>query len=488
MAGKPFIAKTVCDGQHYVYDVNSNHILNVDETVYLAMDYWGVSTLREAERALRPTPAGEVRRAWREIREHAGRGLFSSSRPEGISYGVSPADTRELLKSKMEHLVLNVTERCNQRCGYCVYSSSYKYRRSHSERMMQREVAFKAVDLFLNHSRQSETVRIGFYGGEPLLNFPLIEEVVSYVKSKEPAERLRFNLTTNLTLLTGSMLEFFVANDVSLLVSLDGPEEIHDRYRVFAGGNGTHAVVMRNLRKIRDTAPEYYSKKIRFSAVLAPPSQITKLHDFVQENELLKDAGHAVGDVDDRETTFLNRFTREERTIPDYQQLVERYVQRVTETGEAGDQFLQEVVGRKMLRFYRREIGIQMRSYEHPNGVCMPGLRRLLVSVDGKFHICEKINESLSIGDVEHGLDFDRIDSIIREYAKKSSPSCRECWAIRLCSLCYIHATTDRLDFEKKAERCEGHRNSLLAAMGLYCRILKKNPTALDYMKDYAVS
>lgn len=488
MAGKPFIQKIFCDGQHYVYDVNSNHILNVDEVVYLVIDYWGTSTLREAERALSPIPAAEVRRAWREIREHAKRGLFSSSRPEGISYGISSADTRKLLKSKMEHLVLNVTESCNQRCGYCVYSSSYTYRRSHSERMMQREVAFKAVDLFLNHSRQREIVRMGFYGGEPLLNFSLIEEVVSYLKSKEPAERLLFNLTTNLTLLTDSMLEFFITNNVSLLVSLDGPEQIHDRYRVFTGGNGTHGVVMRNLKKIRDTAPEYYSKKVSFSAVLAPPCHITKLHDFIQENELLRHASYAVGDVNNRETTFLNRFTREEQIIPDYQKLVERYVKSVTETGEAGDLFLQEVVGRMMLRLFRREIGIQMRRYEHPNGVCMPGLRRLLVSVDGKFHICEKINESLSIGDVRHGLDFDRIDSIIRQYAEKSSLSCRECWAIRLCSLCYVHSTTDRLDFEKKAERCEGHRNSLLAAMELYCRILKINPKALDYMKEYKVS
>jgi uncharacterized protein len=151
-------------------------------------------------------------------------------------------------------------------------------------------------------------------------------------------------------------------------------------------------------------------------------------------------------------------------------------------------QFLQNVVGRAMLRLYKRDIGYRMPRYEHPNGVCVPGLRRVLVSVDGTFHICEKINESLSIGNVENGLDFAKIEYIMREFVEKSSPQCRKCWAVRLCSLCYIHATTDQLDFKMKEERCESHRKALLNVLGLYCRILEANPTALDYMKDFTLS
>jgi uncharacterized protein len=129
-----------------------------------------------------------------------------------------------------------------------------------------------------------------------------------------------------------------------------------------------------------------------------------------------------------------------------------------------------------------------MHRYEHPNGVCVPGLRRVLVSVDGNFHICEKINESLPIGNVEDGLDMKQIELIMDEFVKKSSPRCRECWAIRLCSLCFIHAATDQLDFEKKENHCKVHKQVLLHNMKLYCRVLDTNPNALDYMHDIVLS
>ena len=102
--------------------------------------------------------------------------------------------------------------------------------------------------------------------------------------------------------------------------------------------------------------------------------------------------------------------------------------------------------------------------------------------------MCEKINEGLSIGNVEEGLDMRQIESIMDDFVERSSPRCKECWAIRLCSLCFIHTATDRLDFEKKEHHCRVHKEVLLHNLKLYCRILEANSNALDYMQDIVVS
>jgi uncharacterized protein len=488
MAEKPFIVKFTSGDQHYIYDVNSNHIVNVDEAVFSVIDYWKASSLRVAQQELSATPRDQVRRAWREIGEFARRGFFSSFRPRGIRFGTTFPYIRKLLDTSLEQIVLCVTEKCNLRCAYCVYSGNYTYRRAHSQREMSRDVAFKAVDYFLQHSSESKGIAVGFYGGEPFLNFALMEAVIQYARAKEPGDRLRLNLTTNLTILSEPMLQFMVANNVGMLVSLDGAQNVHDRYRVFQNGKGSHDQVMRNLQRIYEYDREYFDRKVTFNMVLAPPCRVTKLHDFINETELLKKAHFTADDVDDRETGILQRFPKNDRIITDYGELENRFTEQVTRHGQMGSSFLQTIVGGGLLKIYKRQIGYKTPRYEHPNGVCVPGLRRILVSVDGTFHICEKINESLPIGNVEDGLDFKRIQSIMQEFVDKSSPQCRNCWAVRLCSMCYIHAATDRLDFKKKEEHCEVHRKALLHNLKLYCRILEENPTALDYMESIVVS
>jgi uncharacterized protein len=489
MADGPFIAKFECGGNYYIYDVNSNHILNVDKAVYSAIDYWKLCSLRGAQEKLRENHAGnEIRKAWRQIGGFAKRGFFSSSRPRGVAYAKPFAQIRKQLNSSLAQIVLNITEDCNLRCAYCVYSGKYKYRREHSLREMPRSVAFKAVDFFLQHSKASEEATIGFYGGEPFLNFKLIEDIVAYVEGKDGDNRIRFNLTTNGTILTDRILDFIVAHNVRMLVSLDGPQEVHDRHRVFKSGKGSFETVMKNLERICRHNPEYFERQVSFSTVLGPPREMAKIHDFISETELLKKARFSAGDIDNRETDVFKQFSKEDLKSSDYPAMEKLFTERVTGGGEAGSSFLQSLVGQGLLKIYKRDIGHKMRRYEHPNGVCVPGLRRIFVSTEGNFYICEKVNEGLSIGNAEDGLDLRKIESIMEDYAKRSSPRCRECWAIRLCSLCFIHVVTDKLDFENKEDCCRVHKEALLHNLKLYCGILQANPNALEYMRNIVLS
>ena len=149
---------------------------------------------------------------------------------------------------------------------------------------MSWDIAKKAVDFYFAHSKESERegYSIGFYGGEPLLNFSVIKKVIEYVKDKYPqkAKDTIFTISTNLTLLTYEHIKFFIKHNVHLAVSLDGPEKIHNRYRVFKSGKGSYKKVMENLEKFRNYNKEYYNNHIVFNVVLSPPIEFMKVHEF----------------------------------------------------------------------------------------------------------------------------------------------------------------------------------------------------------------
>ncbi|MFZ3070522.1 MAG: radical SAM protein [Anaerolineaceae bacterium] len=109
------------------------------------------------------------------------------------------------------------------------------------------KVAKRALDFLWEHSIDSGEVNVGFYGGEPLLEFPLIQKVVGYSKYLFWGKQLTFSITTNGTLLNPEIILFFQEHNFSLGISLDGPKEINDRNRVFANGKGTFDSVLHNI-------------------------------------------------------------------------------------------------------------------------------------------------------------------------------------------------------------------------------------------------
>ena len=118
----------------------------------------------------------------------------------------------------MEQLVLQVTKDCNLRCTYCIYSGRFRTR-THSREYMTEEVALRAVDYFFQRSWNTERVTIGFYGGEPLLNYRLIKQIISYVESHYAEKRTVFSMTTNLTKLSEAVARYVIDHEVRLHVS-----------------------------------------------------------------------------------------------------------------------------------------------------------------------------------------------------------------------------------------------------------------------------
>jgi len=167
-------------------------------------------------------------------------------RVEGIDY--RPIFETNSLKQKkdekIENLVFNVTESCNFNCSYCIFSGNYLEERNHNSSKMDFETAKKGIDSLINKTKNP--LLISFYGGEPLNNIGLIEEIIKYVEGDYPNKIYAFSMTSNFYN-ADKYLKEIVNNEIHINISLDGPKEIHDKYRKTMNGRRTWDKIIRNL-------------------------------------------------------------------------------------------------------------------------------------------------------------------------------------------------------------------------------------------------
>jgi len=168
-----------------------------------------------------------------------------------------------LLPAGLETLYLLVTDTCNLRCRYCFINNNMPCEYSHSS--MSWETAKEAVDMFFANISRNPSVfddfvkMIIFYGGEPLLNFPIIKQVVEYVKDEYRDELaqlgngFRFSIITNGTAVTEKMALFFKEHqDINIGISIDGPKDVHNQMRVMVGGEGSFNKAMDGLKMLKE--------------------------------------------------------------------------------------------------------------------------------------------------------------------------------------------------------------------------------------------
>lgn len=214
----------------------------------------------------------------------------------------------KLLQTDVAFITLQVTQNCNLRCSYCAYSGAY-YNRTHNKKTMSFAVAKKAVDFLLSHSTASDDISVGFYGGEPLLEFGLIKEVVAYTESVCWGKNVSYAITTNATLLKGEILDFLVEKNFKVMISLDGPKEVHDQNRVFSDGRGSYDIVMRNIANIKKLYPIFY-KQVMTNTVLSPDEDYQCVQRYF-------DTDAVVSELNSRLSLISTQDIKEEINYPD---------------------------------------------------------------------------------------------------------------------------------------------------------------------------
>ena len=484
--GKPLYFKFSTDQNKYVYDTITNKIFQVDNQVYEILDDFFVLSREDLVRKHSRNHSNvQIESARDRIEEKIERnGLFFPKNTIEMKLPMEEERFFSLYDGSLADLILNVTDQCNMRCQYCSFSGSYFYERKHQDNWMSFEMAKKVVDFFRTHSRKSEKAYYSFYGGEPFLNFSLIKKVVDYVKSTEKEKQITFGTTTNGTLLNDDVIDFLVDNKFTLTVSLNGPEKVHDRFRIFANSKPTFNTIINNLRRIRDKDEQYYDQKVAFNATICPPYDLVGLMNFFETYDLTKDQAVRTNFVEPNDTSFFDQFDPKDLDSSDgWKKLKSLYMEK-TVKGERVNGFLSSFFQKGIMRLHKRSMA-NLDGEIHLMGMCNPGVRRLFVSPEGKFHICEKIGYHLPIGDVENGFDFERIRSLLDRFISISQKDCTQCWAMRLCSSCFFQAKkNNHLDEKRKKEYCPIEKNSLKSLLITYCSILERNPKALAFLDD----
>ncbi len=234
-----------------------------------------------------------------------------------------------VLRFGLLRLTLCITEDCNFRCKYCAYSEFYDHTRNPSDKYMDFTIAKKAIDYYfslLKEGKRYNPLRkpsIGFYGGEPLLNFKLIKDIVKYVECNYINYKTVYTITTNGSLLDDKKANWLMKHKFIIDVSLDGPEQEHNRLRVYTNGNGTFKEVMKNTSSIMNSG----YKEIGCLLVFDWKSNLFKQEEFFNRHDVPRVQG--AFPVDDVEgCSYYQQFTNEDRLA--FIEQFERARQRVS--------------------------------------------------------------------------------------------------------------------------------------------------------------
>ena len=228
-------------GLNIVLDVYSGSVHLVDEVAYDIIEMYENHSAEEITAKILEKYNGKEEITAKDVLECCND--IETLKSEGKLF---TADTFESLAGNLKHksagvikaLCLHVAHTCNLNCSYC-FASQGKY---HGERaIMSLETGKRALDFLIENSAGRTNLEVDFFGGEPLMNFDMIKELVAYarVREKQAGKNFRFTLTTNGVLVDDDVIDFANREMSNVVLSLDGRKEVHDRFRVDFAGNGS---------------------------------------------------------------------------------------------------------------------------------------------------------------------------------------------------------------------------------------------------------
>ena len=434
------IHKFYQNGLYILLDVNSSTVHLIDETVYRVMDYFDGNNDEEVIQKLKgEILEADLKEILEELHELMKRGeLFAPEITEPPYF-----KENALVKS----MCLLVAEDCNLRCKYCFAGTGDM---GHDRRLMTKEVGKAAVDYIIANSGNRKNCEIDFFGGEPLINMPVVKYVTEYVreKEKETGKKFKLTLTTNGVLLNDENIKWLNDNDISLVLSLDGRKEVHDNMRPDVGGKGSYDKVLKNFKKMVDSRDgyDYYLRGTFTNQNLDFSNDVISMADegfdiLSVEPVVLKDSPYG--------------FTEEDlpKIFAEYDKLTEIYLKRKAE-------------GRGFFFFH---FNVDL---EHGPCVakrlsgCGAGHEYFAVAADGNMYPCHQFagRDKYVLGNVFDGLQNKDLPIEFRNTHVLSKEKCKECWARFFCSG-GCHANADlfhgnihepyELGCELQKKRCE---------------------------------
>ena len=407
------------NGCNIVLDTVSGAIHSVDEVAYDIISMYKTHSENEiAEEILKRYGDSVTRKDVEECLEdiaqlEADGQLFTQD-----NYADMAGTLKERSGDVVKALCLHVAHTCNLNCAYCFASQG----RFHGERaLMSFEVGKQALDYLVAHSGTRHNLEVDFFGGEPLMNWDVVKQLVHYARSieKEAGKNFRFTLTTNGMLIDDDVIDFVNREMSNVVLSLDGRKEIHDRLRVDYKGEGSYDRIVPKFQKLVKARgnTRYY---MRGTFTHANP-------DFTKDLFHMADLG------------FTELSMEPVVCAPDDPAaLTPEDIEIVKDQYEilALDMLRREREG-KPITFYHYMIDLEAGPciYKRLSG-CGSGTEYMAVTPWGDLYPCHQFvgDSAYKLGDVWQGVTNTALREQFRACNAYSRPDCKDCWARLYCS------------------------------------------------------
>lgn len=374
-----------------------------------------------------------------------------------------PAAAIEVRVFPLSTIVLNVNTGCNLSCTYC-YKEDLAA--PADGKRLSFETAKRGIDLLLHEGAARERLNVVFFGGEPLSNMKLIRAVTEYAEQRcaEAGKEVDFSLTTNATLLTEELVDYFDAHRFGLSISMDGPQAVHDRRRLTVGGEGTYAVV---ARKARMLLARYRSKPVGARVtVTAGYSDVRAIHRHLKDELGFAEVGFAP--VTSNPVDAFNLDAGELRTLFESMKALGRdYVAAALRGENNGFSNMHQLMS-DLYEGRRKSLP------------CGAGVGMLAVDHKGDLNLCHRFTGSAlpTFGNVDTGIDKAGLGGFIEKALDRSGRGCETCRIRNLCSGgCYHESYAHFNDPHSPVYHyCDLLREWVDFGIECYLEILEKNP------------
>lgn len=394
--------------------MNSGAIHVVDELTYQIIGLYKEKSFAEIEHILKESFEPDlIREAFEEVKELENQGdLFTEDHYEEY---VAHMKNRPVV---VKALCLHIAHDCNLACKYCfAEEGEYHGRRA----LMSFEVGKKALDFLIANSGMRTNLEVDFFGGEPLMNFQVVKDLVAYGRSQEQQynKKFRFTLTTNGVLLNDDIMEFANKEMSNVVLSLDGRKEVNDQMRPFRNGVGSYDLIVPKFTKFAESRNQnnYYAR-----------GTFTKNNlDFSKDVLHMADLGFEQISVEpvvaEPEDSYALAEEDLKTIFAEYDALAAEMVKRKKEGKDFNFfHFMIDLEGGPCVA--KRLAG------------CGSGTEYLAVTPWGDFYPCHQFvgKEEFLMGDVDHGIVRTDIQERFQACNVYSKPQCKDCFAKFYCS------------------------------------------------------
>ncbi len=409
------IHKYKLNGFNIVLDVNSGGVHIVDELTYDLLDnieppFYEKCPEKVVEKLSKVYSAEDIESCYQEIAElYNDKILFSEDDYEKYAkYSVA---------SPVKAMCLNIAHDCQLRCKYC-FASTGDF--GQGRKLMSFETGKHAIDFLLENSGDRPNLELDFFGGEPLMNFKTVKQIVEYARSREAeyGKKFRFTITTNGLLLDDEKIEFINKEMSNVVLSIDGRKEVNDYFRVLPNGQGCYDMILPKYKKLVEGRgdKEYYVRG----------TFTNKNLDFSNDVFALYEAGFdqisiepVVGEGDEYALT--------EKELPAVFKEYERLAKRILDNEKKGGKF----------NFFHFMIDLDQGpcAIKRLRG-CGCGNDYVAITPDGDIFPCHQFvgMDEYKMGNIDEGTFNQEMKADFANCHVYSKPECRKCWAKFYCS------------------------------------------------------